>query len=148
MWLIYWLNGYWVSWPNCCFLCYYMFTFSQLFILEPAFCDSGEAWETKAFYKQEAGRGQGIGGCLSQKTPLESCLVTRCAVITQIHSFPLERSGSVIRKGLYARRHSIKDPKESLYFRRGILIYTRLKDSHWWWWTREIRLVRRTCKKN
>ena len=64
------------------------------------------------------------------ENPIESCLVTRCAVITQIHSFPLERSGSVIRKGLYARRHSIKDPKESLYFRRGILIYTRLKDSH------------------
>ena len=64
------------------------------------------------------------------ENPIESCLVARCAVIIKIHSFPLERSGSVIRRGLYARRYNIKDPKESLHFRRGILIYTRLKNSH------------------
>ena len=40
-----------VTWLTYClhFFCYYMFTFFQWLISEPAFCNSGEAWETKAF---------------------------------------------------------------------------------------------------
>ena len=58
IWLIYCLNCYQFSWPNCYF-CHYMFTSVQSFILEPGFCDSGEAWETTAFLHA---RGRGHGG--------------------------------------------------------------------------------------
>ena len=48
IWLIYCLNCCQFFWPNCHF-CHYMFTSFQSLILEPGFCDSGEAWETTAF---------------------------------------------------------------------------------------------------
>ena len=59
--LIYCLNCYHFSWPSCYF-CHYTVTYLQSLILESGFCDSGESWETKLFYRQEAGRGLGPGG--------------------------------------------------------------------------------------
>lgn len=53
-----------------------MFTSVQALILEPGFCDSGEAWETTAFLvRQEAGGGHGGWG-LSREGPRGCCLVT------------------------------------------------------------------------
>ena len=48
MWLIYYLNCYQFSWPNCC-SCHYVFTSFQLLIVEPEFCDSEATWETTTF---------------------------------------------------------------------------------------------------
>ena len=57
----------------------YTITYLQSLILESGFCDSGESWETKLFYRREAGRGlwgQGESGDLAQEDPIGSCSVT------------------------------------------------------------------------
>ena len=71
IWLIYCLNCRQFSWPNCYF-CHYKITYLRSLILESGFCGSGESWETKLFYRQEAGRalwGQGESGDLAQEDP-------------------------------------------------------------------------------
>ena len=85
VWLIYCLNSYQFSWPNCYF-CHNVFTCFQSLILQPGFCDSGEAWETKLFYRQEAGRGYGGRG-LSQAGP-------RCPA--RLHFLAQRAAGTVL----------------------------------------------------
>lgn len=78
IWLIYCLNCRQFSWPNCYF-CHYKITYLRSLILESGFCGSGESWETKLFYRQEAGRalwGQGESGDLAQEDPIGSCSIT------------------------------------------------------------------------
>ena len=55
------------------FFCYYVFTFFQSLILEPVFCDSGEAWETKAFpQRKRQVEDMEDGGSLSWEGPMGS----------------------------------------------------------------------------
>ena len=60
--------------------CYSMFTFFQSLTLELAFCDSWEAWETKAFLqtrgRQRIWQWRGVGTGLSGELSIGSCSVT------------------------------------------------------------------------
>ena len=74
IWLTYCLTSYQFSCPNHCF-CLYVFTSFQSSILEPGFCDSGEAWETTAILQtRDRQRTWGREGGLSQESPIGSCL--------------------------------------------------------------------------
>ena len=64
------------------FFFYYVFTFFQPLILEPAFCDSDEAWETKDFLQTgDRQRAWGGGRIYPRKAPLGSASL-------QLENFP------------------------------------------------------------
>ena len=67
----------------CLFVClFYVFTFFQPLILEPAFCDSDEAWETKDFLQTgDRQRAWGGGRIYPRKAPLGSASL-------QLENFP------------------------------------------------------------
>ena len=62
IWLIYCLNCYQCSWPNCYF-CFYMFT---SLIPQPGFCGSGDALKTRVFLQPRGRQRTWMAGCLSQ----------------------------------------------------------------------------------
>ena len=74
MWLICCLNCYQFSWPSC-FFCYYKSTVFKS-SLEPAFCDSGETWETKAFLQRGRWSTWQGGAVWFRESPKGSNLVT------------------------------------------------------------------------
>ena len=64
------------------FFFYYLFTFFQSLILEPAFCDSDEAWETEDFLQtRDRQRAWGGGRIYPRKAPLGSASL-------QLENFP------------------------------------------------------------
>ena len=75
IWPIYCLNCDQFSLPLCYF-CHHVFTSLQSLILEPGFCDSGEAWETEAFLQTRGRQRTWWGGVCPRKAPIGSCSVT------------------------------------------------------------------------
>ena len=71
--LVYCLNCYQFSWPNCYF-CHCMFTSFRSLILESGFCGSGEAWETNAFLQARSQqRTWGEGTVLERTLRVPKC---------------------------------------------------------------------------
>ena len=57
-------------------LLFFVTTFFQSLILEPAFCGSEETWETKAFLQTRGRQRTWWGGFCPRKAPIGSCSVT------------------------------------------------------------------------
>ena len=75
LWLMYYLNYFYFSWPGYLFW-YYMLTFFWSLILEAAFCDSGDAHETESFLQTRDGQKILGVGILSWVDPIGSHSVT------------------------------------------------------------------------